>query len=185
MELNENHVCWLIKQKGLVEKPCSWDDNKWEERLSNVEGGVYDLALGKVFEYIHGNEVPFIKEDGRSLAKMQEAPLTKDNEWYLYPNEPVWLQSQETVKLPDNIHGYVMTRTSSFRAGIVVVGTQVHSLYNGKITVLAYNTIPVPVMVGPNARLFSIKFTAVEPEQGYRGIWGGDKTTTDGVERPY
>lgn len=185
MELNENHVQWLIKQRGLVEKPCVWDDATWSERLANVEGGVYDLALGKVFDYqyTNGSKMPFIKADGRSLAGMVERTDAED--WELYPGEPVWLQSAETVKLPDNIHGYIMTRTSSFRAGLIITGTQVHSLYNGKITVLAYNTLPIPVTVGKNARLFSIKFTPTEPETGYRGIWGGDKATTDGVERPW
>lgn len=185
MELNENHVQWLINSKGLIEKPCGWDDEKWKQRLTNVEGGVYDLALGKVFDYEYSNatKMPFIREDGRSLAGMQERP--ENDDWLLYPGEPVWLQSAETVKLPDNVHGFVMTRTSSFRAGLIVTGTQVHSLYNGKITVLCYNTLPIPVHVGKYARLFSVKFAQTEPETGYRGIWGGDKTTTDGVERPW
>lgn len=185
MELNENHVQWLIKQRGLIEKPCAWADETWTERLTNIESGVYDLALAKVFDYQYTNatKMPFIKVDGRSLATMQERP--DEESWLLYPGEPTWLQSAETVKLPDNVHGYVMTRTSSFRAGIIISGTQVHSLYNGKITVLAYNTLPIPVTVGKYARLFSIKFTQTEPEVGYRGIWGGDKATTDGVERPW
>ena len=97
--------------------------------------------------------------------------------------EAAWMNFK--LKLPDNVHGYVMTRTSSFRAGLIIMGTQVHSLYNGKITVLAYNTLPIPVTVGKYARLFSIKFAQTEPETGYRGIWGGDKATTDGVERPW
>lgn len=186
MELNENHVQWLIRSRGLIEKPCGWSDEKWQERLGNVEGGVYDLALGKVFDYAYssGSKLPFIKEDGRLLAGMNERPKEAD-EWYLYPSEPTWLQSAETVKLPDNVHGFVMTRTSSFRAGVIITGTQVHPLYNGKITVFAFNTLPVPVKIGENARLFSIKFTASESEAGYRGIWGGDKTTTEGVERPW
>lgn len=185
MELNENHVQWLIKQRGLVEKPCDWSVEKWEERITNVEGGVYDLALGKVYDYEYSNsaKMPFIQEDGRSLAGMIERP---DKEgWLLYPGEPAWLQSAETVKLPDNIHGYIMTRTSSFRAGLIITGTQVHPLYNGKITVLVFNTLPVPVRAGKNGRLFSIKFVQTESETGYRGIWGGDKATTEGVERPW
>ena len=186
MELNENHVQWLIRQRGLIEKPCDWSDEKWEERVDNVEGGVYDLALGKLFDYVYdnGSKMPFIKEDGRLLAGMTERPAN-NNDWHLYPGEPVWLQSAETVKLPDNIHGYIITRTSSFRAGVIITGTQVHPFYNGKITVLAYNTLPIPVIVGKFARLFSVKFTQTETETGYRGIWGGEKTTTDGVERPY
>lgn len=186
MELNENHVQWLIKQRGLVEKPCDWTDEAWNERLTNIEGGVYDLSLGKVFDYVYSDssKTPFIRATGRSLAGMSERPI-KDNDWMLYPGEPCWMQSNETVKLPDNVHGYVMTRTSSFRAGIIITGTQVHPLYNGKITVLAFNTLPIPVVVGKDARLFSIKFTSSESETGYRGIWGGDKTTTDGVERPW
>lgn len=185
MELNENHVQWMVKSRGLIEKPCDWNDNEWTERLKNVEGGVYDLALGGVYDYVYNSsdKLPFIKADGRSLAGMKQR--VEEDEWYLFPQEPVWLQSSETVKLPDNVHGFIITRTSSFRAGLIITGTQVHSLYNGKITVFCYNTLPVPVIVGKNARLFSIKFTATESEEGYRGIWGGDKTTTDGTERPY
>ena len=185
MELNENHVQWLIKSQGLVEKPCGWSDEEWQERLGNVEGGVYDLALDRVFDYVYSDstKMPFIRKDGRSLARMVDRPDA--DEWMLYPQEACWLQSAETVKLPDNVHGYVITRTSSFRAGVSITGTQVHPLYNGKITVLACNFLPIPVIVGKYSRLFSIKFTASESEKGYRGIWGGDKATTEGVERPW
>ena len=160
-------------------------------RLSNVEGGVYDLALESVFNNESRGKRPHIFEESRETPGMMKvAPRPYNNEaqaaWELWGENCYWLQSVETVKIPGGIHGFIVTRTTSFRCGLIITGTQVHPGYHGKITVACFNTAVTPVLVGPGARLFSIKFiTSTCDADMYKGIWGGDKTTTCGVERAF
>lgn len=114
-----------------------------------------------------------------------------------------FVQSAETVTMPLWLSALVVSRTSVFRAGCLLSGSIVDPGFSGNILVrlevpefhtlilergskvmsLAFHTIGTIESTTPG-ELDEMEFRhSLICNEHYRGIWSGDKVTTDGTER--
>ena len=122
--------------------------------------------------------------------------------WTLRPGI-YFLQSGETVTMPPWLSAIVVSRTSVFRAGCLLSGSIVDPGFSGNVLVrlqvpedyvlvlekgakamsLIFNTVGTLDSVNPG-ELDEFKFiNSLIANESYKGIWSGDKVTTNGTER--
>src|SRR5262249_24459312 len=83
----------------------------------------------------------------------------------LHPNELVLAATMEWFRLPEKLAGYVTSRSSWGRAGLIVAtAVAVHPGFAGCITLELVNTGEVPVVLYPGLRV--AQFVAFSCEQG-------------------
>jgi deoxycytidine triphosphate deaminase len=179
-------------------------------RLDFIEGGAYDLTLHLVqmvkskryFEYRFRTNYDtnkggvFIGKDERIIPEADDVPWVTDDKGRYVVNLEVGrsylLQSLETITLPPGVQCLVLPKTSFFRGGGVIQGTSIPFGFSGQITV----GFSIPVYstyftLEKECRFATLLFFRVDSVMSkdldpYEGVWGGDKTTTDGLsERPF
>ena len=160
------------------------------DRAQKIEGSKYDLTVGKIFRERIFSRVPTIGARHREIpsavpVKGQGRDLLP---WYgLWPGVSYLVQSQETVNMPPGMMGLVVSRTSIFRSHARVVGAVIDPGYMGLVTVALNVKKWNGMWLQQGARFCSIVFAHFDDLEtdDYIGIWGGDKLTTDGVERAF
>lgn len=162
------------------------------DRLEFIEGSAYDLTLAAVHfhqrEHYHCAE---IGTDYRLIPPTEPAFLSKEDPrnlgregWWLILGGCCLLESAETVNIPINLNGVIKPRTSLFRSFATVTCSDAHPNYQGKIVILVQAAHSI--WLEKSCRFASIKFEQFDSEEtdAYRGIWSGDKITTEGqIER--
>lgn len=139
------------------------------------------------------------------MAPRQFTPLSRLPEgktgWTL--NEGYYLvRTQESLKLPHWMSATVHERTTVFKCGVIVRSTSVDPGFHGKIVAGLYVPDTTALTIEENARILSVEFepivqieltpfsddvptgfilsTMPDHNSTYKGIWGGDKMSTQG-----
>jgi len=178
-------------------------DDISDESVNFIEGSAVDLSINEIYR-IDSSKAAFIGRD-RNLPTahkwgiindVYELPCSfeivrgsigEDVPYYTIRTTLFIIQSRESVKLPSYLGGIIYPRTSFFNAGVDVLCSRISPGFEGKLRtglVVYHNQ---GIKLEKYARFASVmfhKFTAGSTDT-YKGIWGGDKVTTSGVERGF
>ena len=117
MAIGPKKLLQLVKTKKLVE-------NLSERELTNPEGAGFDLRLSEVFRIsgkgflgVDERQTPNIKSVAKFSDKRKNKIVVKPNDYFL-------VKTIESVNLPVEIGGYLYTRGTLFRSGVVLILSQ-------------------------------------------------------------
>lgn len=180
--LNEIHK--RVKKDKLIE-------NLGQRDLNNPEGVGIDLRLGSVHKIIKGGA--FIEADGEELGKRKgvETKLVAEfaegltqKEIIVKPGDYYLVQTVEVVNTPQDLMPIVHTRTSLFRAGLLLLNSKTDPGYCGKLTMGLTNLSPFPVKLQIGARICNIIFHKIKGKTvKYRGQHQGGRVSPKKAER--
>ena len=145
---------------------------------------------------------PTIEIGSRDFPVLSRLPQGKRG-WTL--NEGYYLlRTVETIRLPDWMSATVHERTTVFKCGVIVRSTSVDPGFEGKIVAGLYVPDTTALTIEEGARILSIEFepivqlllgpfsddqptgiqlsTLADHNNTYKGIWGGEKLSTQGTE---
>jgi deoxycytidine triphosphate deaminase len=212
MMISSEIIRHLIAETGMVSLPDDCDREisaLFDEQLGHIEGSAFDLRLRSVSAAADKHSYPAIGMRERDIPKyLRIMPITSDTHrnpaikrdyWFLERGKSYLLQSHECIKLPEYLGADVKTRTSMFRSGVHQACTRISPGYSGHITTAVHIPTYSPgVYIEYGARFCTVDFQLILSlkrfhqlldldvnSDRYSGIWSGDKTTTDGIERGY
>ena len=168
----------VLGKKALKKKLAHKDINKrlYITPLINPENQIgessIDLRLGNDFIVTkRGNQHSI--DLGKEI--WEQRPLRKhctniSEAFYLHPNELVLANTFEFVKLPDDLSGYVTSRSSFGRAGLVIAtATIIHPGFSGTITLELINLGQLPIALYPGIPVAQIVLHDCEGGEKYKG----------------
>lgn len=195
----------LVVNHSLISKPLYNSEDEWRERINFIEGSQFDLTLDILYRPILKRFTPFIGRYSRETPGLEEvesafSPVRKEDIWKLAPGYYIGVTG-ETVTLPSWVKGFLGARTSCFMCGAVPNVTFVNPGFSGilRFGFMLHNYMEI----GKGARVITInlgifdlfqkydedyllKMTGHESDiEVYEGIWGGNKVSTEGIERPH
>lgn len=188
-----------IKKQSLLK-------NLGERDLQNPEGVGIDLRLGSVHKIVKGGA--FIEADPSTLphrpvrdrsgqvvygkrkgvetklvaefvdnGKIQKEIVIKPGQYYL-------VQTVESINTPLDLMPIVHTRTSLFRAGLLLLNSKTDPGYCGQLTMGLTNLSPFPVKLQMGARICNIIFHKIKGKTFlYRGQHQGGRVSSKKEER--
>jgi len=133
----------LFDKKDLKVKPLL-------DPVSQIEDAAINLTLGTRFIVAKKSEYPLIDPrelDAEKVANFQEKiTLAFGQTMVLHPHQFALGATFEFLKLPPNLSGFVLTRSSFGRAGLqIATATYVHPNWQGCLTLELQNLGEVPI----------------------------------------
>ncbi len=130
----------------------------------HIKNGVVDLRLGT--EFILAKKTKFSdldpkKEDlSKKIKSYQEKVIIRfKDHLVLHPNQFILGCTLEYIKLPNNIMGYIIGRSSWGRIGLIIAtAIFINPGYAGVITLELTNVGDVPLILYPGLRIAQITF---------------------------
>lgn len=176
--LGIHKVLELIKEEKLL-------DNLGARDINNPEGVGVDLRMGEVHKIVDGGA--FIEADGTAglgkrkgvktemIGKFHEGSETQETV-EIKPGEYLLISTVEQVNTPKNLMPMVYSRSSLFRAGLLLLVTKIDPGYRGTLTMGLRNLSEFPVKLQMGARVCNIVFYQIEGEGvEYRGQHQGGR----------
>lgn len=135
-----------------------------------VGPGSIDLHLGNEFRVFKKLRNASIVDDHISLEELTERIEVKDS-FTLMSGETVLGITQERIKLPTNICGWLEGRSRFARMGLVIHMTAgfVQPGINNRQVLEIGNLAPFPLLLKPGVRICQIILERTEGEASYRG----------------
>ncbi len=160
--LVKDEIIKLIKQKKLSITPF----NK-----KHVGPASIDFHLGSKFRVFKRVEKPLlIKSPHDDYQKITKVIQVKDSITIL-PGESIHGITQESIKLPNNICGWIQGRSSLARIGLMVHITAnfIHPGQSGKQVLEMTNAGPVPLAIPIGTPICQIILEETKGKAKYRG----------------
>ena len=195
----------LIEEENLITKPSYDSAEEWDGRVGFIEGSQFDLTLDKVYIPILRRFTPFVGKYSRETPQLEKVNTAynmhrKEDTWNLPAGYYVCITG-ETVTLPIWMKGLLSARSSYFMCGAVPEVTFVNPGFSG---ILRFGlTLHNHMEIGKGARIITLNLEvfdqlpmeeyttlkmlelAEEAIEPYKGVWGGSKISTEGIERPH
>jgi dUTP pyrophosphatase len=176
----EDHITGKNVMKPLVEYLGS-------DQIDGIEGTTVDLRLGAVYKPV-GKAC--LMRDSRvtpEIEKLMDIADTPDAVFTVKPGDYLLFQTIEQINLPSNLFAYIRPRTTLIRSGIPLETAFVSPNYQGRLTVGMKHQGLMDVEIQMGFRILCIAFFPIEGNAvPYRGVWQGDRVSTNGKEeRPF
>jgi len=181
-----NEILRRVKKEKLIE-------NLGARELKNPEGVGVDLRLGAVHKIVQGGA--FIEADILSglgkrkgvktelLAKFKKGKR-KQPEVVIKPGDYYLVSSVESLNTPKDLMPVVFSRTSLFRAGLLLLNSKTDPGYKGTLTMGLKNLSEFEVKLQLGARICNIVFFRIEGKTiSYRGQHQGGRISPSDVEQ--
>jgi dCTP deaminase len=140
----------------------------------------YDVRLGEEF-LVFANTYPTLVDPKR----MDERAFVRQNgpEVIVPPNSFVLAATLEYLRMPEDVLGIVLGKSTYARCGLVVNATPLEPSWEGAITLEISNTTPLPARLYAGEGIAQILFfrLAAHPEVTYadrRGVYQGQRGVT-------
>ena len=163
----------------LVNRLRSDDDSslKLIPLLHRPKGVAIDLRLGNRFIVFRRTSTAYfdpleLASDPRSVQVYFQ--LNWNEDFVLHPNEVVLGASLEYMRLPGDLTGQVITRSSYGRLGLLsATAVQIHPHFRGCLTLELVNLSTIPIRLSPGERVAQLVLTHTTPsaapdEEKYR-----------------
>jgi deoxycytidine triphosphate deaminase len=125
--------------------------------LHDPKGVTVDLRLGNRFIVFRRTSTAYfdpleLESDPRSVQVYFQ--LNWNEDFVLHPNEMVLGATLEYMRLPRNLAGQVMTRSSYGRLGLMsATAVQIHPHFRGCLTLELVNLSTIPIRLSPGERV--------------------------------
>lgn len=150
--------------------PGSIDVRIGHEFITTRRGNLSAIDPAKILE----------KDKGRYE---QHYYVERGEQFVLHPNELVLAATMEWFRLPTNISGYVTSRSSWGRCGLIVAtAVAVHPGFSGAITLELLNVGEVPIVLYPGLPIAQFVGFSCDGGGEYEGVFaaqGGPNTAYD------
>ena len=129
-----------------------------------IHNGVVDLRLGTEFILTKKTEIssldPIIKTLRSDIRSYQEIiTINIEDNIILHPNQFIIGGTLEYIKLPNDIIGYIIGRSSWGRLGLIIAtATIINPGFAGVITLELTNVGEVPINLYPGLRIAQVSF---------------------------
>jgi deoxycytidine triphosphate deaminase len=176
----EDHITKKNVMKPLVEYLGS-------DQIDGIEGTTVDLRLGAVYKPV-GKAC--LMRDSRvtpEIDRLMDITDTPDGVFIIKPGDYLLFQTIEQINLPSNLFAYIRPRTTLIRSGIPLETAFISPNYQGKLTVGMKHQGLMDVEIQMGFRILCIAFFPIEGNAvPYRGVWQGERVSTNGKEeRPF
>jgi dCTP deaminase len=155
------------------------------EKLKTAGSASVDLRLGTWFVTLRQARVPYL-EVSESASGSAFPQFTKTHfvpfgkKYYLHPRAFVLGTTLEWIRLPRNLAGYVIGRSTWGRRGLIIAtATGVHPGYTGCLTLELTNVGELPVEIKPGMSICQIVLHWVDARADYT-----DQSVFVGQRRP-
>lgn len=184
--LGLDEILRRIKEEKLLE-------NLGDRDLNNPEGVGLDLRLGSVHQITEGGA--FIETDGKAGLGLRKGVKTtaiaefKEGsdiqiDVVIEPGKYYLVQTIESLNTPEDLMPLVHTRSSLFRAGLLLLHTKTDPGYKGALTFGLINLSPFEVRLQMGARICNIVFHIIEGKTvKYRGQHQGGRVSPEKEEK--
>jgi len=156
------------------------------EELRNSGSGSIDLRLGTWFVSLRQSRSALLDVSGQDGDSPGESRLTKryyvpfGKDFILHPGYFVLGVTMEWIRLPKNLAGYVVGKSSWGRRGLVIAtAIGVHPGFSGCLTLEMTNLGEIPVKIRPGMRICQLFLHDVQSESD-----AVDQSTFVGMRRP-
>lgn len=133
-----------------------------------VSGVTVDIRLGNKFRVFQDHAAPFIDLSGPKQevqaalesVMSEEIVLAEGKAFFLHPGELALAVTYESVRLPDNIVGWLDGRSSLARLGLMVHVTahRIDPGWNGNIVLEFFNSGKLPLALRPMMKIGALSF---------------------------
>lgn len=123
----------------------------------------YDMRLAgdgfRVFSPIHGREIDPKKFDEESLIEPPLRTSEDGSQYYLLPPQSYALGvSVETFKMPRNVTGICLGKSTNARAGLIVNTTPLEAGWTGRLVIELGNLANLPLRIYVNEGIGQVLF---------------------------
>ncbi len=157
------------------------------DQVEGIEGTTVDLRLGAIFKPFGAARLLRESRVTPEIEKLMDIEDQPDGIYTVKPGDYLLFQTIETVNMPHDLFAYIRPRTTMIRSGIPLETAFVSPNYQGRLTVGMKHQGLADVEIQMGFRILCIAFYPIDGEAvPYRGVWQGDRVSTNGeVERPF
>ncbi len=194
MVLGADKIIGLIKGGVVVEDEASRAmatkpliEFLQSDQVEGIEGTTVDLRLGAIYRPAGGARLMRDVRITPQIEKLMDIEEQPDGVYTIEPGEYLLFQTIEQVNLPRDLFAYIRPRTSLIRCGIPLETAFISPNYQGRLTVGMKHQGHHPVEIQMGFRILCIAFLPIDGQAvPYRGVWQGDRVSTNGqAERPF
>ena len=144
--LNNNDLLQAISPTGFIENGKS----------ENIDGIKYDFSLSQ----------RVLKAKFKIPINIDDLPQTTRTEFVVDPGEVVFVLTEETLKMPDNVMAVLIPKRKLSHDGIMILGgLSVDPLYAGKLLIGLYNLSSSPFQIIAGKKLIAAQFYRLSDEE--------------------
>jgi len=158
-----------------------------QDQIEGIEGTTADLRLGAVYRPVGNARLMRGTRVTPRIEKVMDIAESPDGVYRISGGEYLLFQTVEQVNLPRDLFAYIRPRTTLIRSGIPLETAFISPNYQGRLTVGMKHQGANDVEIQMGFRILCIAFFPIEGEAvPYRGVWQGDRVSTNGEEeRPF
>lgn len=158
-----------------------------QDQIEGIEGTTADLRLGAVYRPVGNARLMRGTRVTPKIEKVMDIAESPDGVYRISGGEYLLFQTVEQVNLPRDLFAYIRPRTTLIRSGIPLETAFISPNYQGRLTVGMKHQGANDVEIQMGFRILCIAFFPIEGEAvPYRGVWQGDRVSTNGEEeRPF
>jgi dCTP deaminase len=142
--------------------------------MNNIGPGSIDLTLGEQFRFFKDKKKVIVEEDTdyTLLTKPKSGKVT------IKPGEFILGVTEENVRLPENVCGFLSGRSRFARLGIIVHATAsfIQPGINNKQVLEIYNMSDKPLVLKPGLKICQLTLIETVGKAVYKGIYEKQKT---------
>jgi deoxycytidine triphosphate deaminase len=176
----EDHISGKSVKKPLVEHLDS-------DQIDGIEGTTVDLRLGAIYRPVGAARLMRDSRVTPQIERLMDIVDSPDGVFVTRPGEYLLFQTIEQINLPGDLFAYIRPRTTLIRSGIPLETAFISPNYQGQLTVGMKHQGLMEVEIQMGFRILCIAFFPIEGNAvPYRGVWQGDRVSTNGEEeRPF
>jgi len=156
MILKSDKIAELLRNKSNSEDPFALCPCPDLSTYQNSGAASVDLHLGTWFSVPRQTRKGYIDVFERSdeAQIMRQRYVTFGEDFFLHPHSFVLAVTLEWVRMPKNLAGYVIGKSSWGRRGLIIAtATGVHPGFSGCITLELTNVGEMPIVITPGSSI--------------------------------
>lgn len=177
MILKADKIAELLKKSEESEDPLVIAPSPDVSSLKKSGSASVDLRLGSWLASMRDNRVYLLDVYGKDSPVPSEAELMKSHyvpfglKYVLQPKAFVLGITLEWIRLPSDVAGYVVGKSSLGRRGLIIAtATGVHPGFTGCLTLEISNVGEVPISIKPGMAICQLFFHMVLTDTSHKDI---------------
>ncbi|RUO77422.1 dCTP deaminase [Idiomarina seosinensis] len=160
MRLNDKEIEQFLEQGTIGVEPAPSKEN--------ISGVTLDIHLGSEFRVLQDHAAPYIDISGSREAiesaikevMGDEIQLSPEQAFFIHPGEFALAVTHESIRLPEDMVGWLDGRSSLARLGLMVHVTahRIDPGWSGQIVLEFFNSGKLPLALRPGMKIGAISF---------------------------